>query len=138
MTAAGMLCQQYLGMPRDDPAMLESQQYLLMHLPAADGERNVSYWHFGTMAMHNIMGPEWDRWNRAMRRALIQTQAKGGCAEGSWDPHSPTVDPGVSQGGRLMATTLSVLSLEVYYRYLPLYRLNLLSPTPKAPRTGGL
>ncbi len=137
MTAAGMLCQQYLGMARDAPAMRGSQQYLMEHLPDADRERNVSYWYFATMAMHNIMGPEWDRWNRPMRKTLIQTQAKGSCAEGSWDADKPTADPGVSQGGRLMATSLSVLTLEVYYRYLPLHKLNLLPYSPKASTTGG-
>ncbi len=29
---------------------------------------------------------------------------------------------GGSQGGQVMATSLSLLSLEVYYRHLPLYR----------------
>jgi hypothetical protein len=29
-----------------------------------------------------------------------------------------------NQGGRLMMTSLSALTLEVYYRYLPLYKLD--------------
>ena len=73
--------------------------------------------------MHNFMGPEWDRWNRQMRRTLITTQCKGGCAEGSWDPERPMVDKW-SQAGRLYVTALSTLTLEVYYRYLPLFDIN--------------
>ena len=40
---------------------------------------------------------------------------------GSWDPHKPEPDAWGNQGGRLMVTSLSALTLEVYYRYLPIY-----------------
>lgn len=123
MTAVGMLCQQYLGCARDDPAMLEGRQYLLANLPDPNLQRDVYYWYYATLAMHNFMGPEWDRWNRQMRRTLITTQCKGGCAEGSWDPERPMVDKW-SQAGRLYVTALSTLTLEVYYRYLPLFDIN--------------
>jgi hypothetical protein len=39
--------------------------------------------------------------------------------KGSW---SPAGDAHAGAGGRLMITSLSVLTLEVYYRHLPLYR----------------
>ena len=42
--------------------------------------------------------------------------AKGGAADGSWDPNGPW---GYS-GGRVYATATMVLSLEVYYRYTKL------------------
>jgi hypothetical protein len=74
--------------------------------------------------MHNVPGPEWDAWNRQMRRILIDTQERSGCAAGSWDPARPVDDPWGNQGGRLMVTSLSCLTLEVYYRYLPLYTLD--------------
>jgi hypothetical protein len=121
-TAIGLLCMQYLGMGRDDPAMVEGRQYLLANLPstAADG-RNTYYFYYATLVMHNIMGPEWDTWNRNMRGLLIATQDKDGCATGSWDPEKPTVDTWGGHGGRLMTTALSTLTLEVYYRYMPLF-----------------
>jgi hypothetical protein len=59
-----------------------------------------------------------------MRRILIETQEKTGCAAGSWDPHKPEPEPFGNHGGRLMVTSLSCLTLEVYYRYLPLYQLD--------------
>jgi len=74
--------------------------------------------------MHNLPGPEWDAWNRNMRRILIETQVKEGCATGSWDPLKPVPDSHGDTGGRLMITSLSALTLEVYYRYLPLYKLD--------------
>jgi hypothetical protein len=75
-----------------------------------------------------------------MRRVLIETQTKEGCAAGSWDPNSPKQDPWGRIGGRLMQTSLSCLTLEVYYRYLPLYKLD--SPSKpaaeKPPATASL
>ena len=58
-----------------------------------------------------------------MRDLLIDTQDKGldpdrRDQKGSW---SPTGDAWGSQLGRLGYTSLAILTLEVYYRYLPLY-----------------
>ena len=41
---------------------------------------------------------------------------------GSWDPSNPRPDHWGEAAGRLFQTSLSILTLEVYYRYLPLYR----------------
>ena len=46
----------------------------------------------------------------------------GRCANGSWDPTSPPPIAGDCRAGRLFTTSLSILTLEVYYRYLPMYR----------------
>ena len=54
--------------------------------PPDKGGRNVYYWYYATQVMHNMAGPEWDTWNRKMRRVLIDSQDKEGCAAGSWDP----------------------------------------------------
>ena len=74
--------------------------------------------------LHNYTGYEWDTWNRAMRKLLIETQEKDSstCANGSWDPEKPSHDQWAHEGGRLMETSLSALTLEIYYRYLPLYK----------------
>lgn len=122
MTAVGLLTSQYLGMARKDPAMVEGTQYLMRNLPKPE-TRNVYYWYYATQVMHNIPGPDWDQWNRQMRRVLIESQDKGDkCSGGSWDPLQPQKDAWGEQGGRLMVTSLAALSLEVYYRYLPLYQ----------------
>jgi hypothetical protein len=59
-----------------------------------------------------------------MRKLLIDTQEKEGCAAGSWNPDKPGKDAWGGPGGRVMITSLSALTLEVYYRYLPLYKLD--------------
>jgi len=110
--------------------MKECAEYLLANLPDR-GRRNAQYWLFATIAMHNRLGDsEWITWNREMRKVLVETQTRDGCAAGSWDPAEPTPDVSGQRDGRLMTTCLSVLSLEVYYRYLPLNK-------PETKETGG-
>ena len=121
MTAIGMLSWQYLGMRPDDPAMVEGKQYLLQNLPD-NGRRDTYYWYYATQVMHNLLGSDWDAWNRQMRKTLIESQCHQGCAAGSWDPENPTLDTWGAQGGRIVTTAFSTLTLEIYYRYLPLYQ----------------
>lgn len=123
MTAVGILCMQYLGSGRNDPGLAEGKKYLMDNLPDVENARDIYYWYYATQVMHNYLGPEWDTWNRRMRRILIQTQEKYGCATGSWSPTHPSPDPWGKQGGRLYMTSLSALTLEIYYRYLPLFRI---------------
>lgn len=124
LTAVGLLCRQYMGTPRTDPAMLEGTALLMGNQPDPKTP-NVYYWYYGTQVMHNQPGPDWDIWNRKMRHALIDTQCKDDvCAAGSWDPVKPNEDPWGKTGGRLYVTSLAALTLEVYYRYLPLYKLD--------------
>jgi hypothetical protein len=123
MTSVGLLCSQYLGARRSDPAIVEGMNFFIANMPNPN-YRNCYYWYYATQVMHNLPGPEWDRWNRQMRRVLLETTEKEGCAAGSWDPMQPTKDAWADQGGRLMFTSIALLTLEVYYRYLPLYQLD--------------
>jgi hypothetical protein len=123
MTAVGMLLRQYGGLKRDDPMHIEGVSFLMRNLPNPRA-RDFYYWYYATQVLHNVPGPEWDSWNRQMRRILIETQVKEGCATGSWDPYRPAKDPWAESAGRLFVTSLATLTLEVYYRYLPLYKLD--------------
>jgi hypothetical protein len=136
MTAVGLLCNQYMGVGREDPMMKEGVQYLMHSLPDHKA-RNIYYWYYATQTIHNVVGAEWDTWNRKMRRVLVESQIhEHCCAEGSWDPIHPTKESPLlgEQGGRLAITSLSALTLEVYYRYLPLYKLG--ADSPLAPAGG--
>jgi hypothetical protein len=138
MTSVGLLCLQYMGMKRSDPQLVDGISVLMQNPPDKSG-RNLYYWYYATQVMHNVSGPDWDNWNRRMRRVLTSTQCKEKCATGSWDPDKPTKDALSDPGGRLLVTSLSALTLEVYYRYLPLYKLDntdsvkTLAVTPAAP-----
>jgi len=62
----------------------------------------------------------WRKWNEPMKNALVPNQqaAKGGCRNGSWDPEG---DRWGFEGGRVYATALNALTLEVYYRYASVF-----------------
>ena len=119
MTSVGLLCRQYLGVKRDNPMLTGGTAYLLNHLPD-DSFKNIYYWYYATQVMHNMPSTEWDTWNRKMRNILVASQVRDKtCAHGSWDPANDTWG---RNGGRVMQTALSCLTLEVYYRYLPLFK----------------
>jgi hypothetical protein len=120
-TAIRLLCQQYQGMSRDDPVMVDGQKLLGRNLPT-DSAADIHYWYFGTAVMHNMPGYESDTWNRKYRRMMIESQCmrEGDCDHGSWKPDATIMG---RHGGRLMATCLGSMSLTVYYAWRPLYQL---------------
>ncbi|MGE5191104.1 MAG: hypothetical protein ACM3U2_01295 [Deltaproteobacteria bacterium] len=52
-------------------------------------------------------------------RVVARAATRGASPAGSW---APTGDHGSGSGGRLYQTTLSVMTLDVYYRYMPICR----------------
>jgi hypothetical protein len=122
MTAEALVCRQLLGWKRDNPALVRGVETVFQQLQA-DETRNIYYWYYATQLLHNMRDEHWPQWNQKVREALIASQIKGnGCDRGSWDPEAPSSDVWGSKAGRLYTTSLSLLTLEVYYRYLPLYR----------------
>jgi len=122
MSAEALLCRQYLGWPRDFPSMIRGTASVWKDLQDS-GERNIYYWYYATQLLHNMQNKNWKQWNVRIRDTLVAMQVPGaGCDRGSWSPLHPTTDRWGRTGGRLFQTSLSVLTLEVYYRFLPLYR----------------
>jgi hypothetical protein len=117
MTAEALVCRQLFGLPRSSNTATEAVLYMLQH-PPSRSDYNLYYWYYGTFAMIQVGGPNWERWNNSLQPMLLETQRRSGHAKGSWDPQSPF---GVD-GGRVFSTAASALCLEVYYRYLPIYR----------------
>jgi hypothetical protein len=122
MTAVGLLARQHLGAKRSDPMMTDGARYLMEHLPDP-AQPNLYYWFPATMAVHNVSGLDWDAWYRRVRKVLVDAQNRDpdSCAAGSWAPQKDLWGP---RGGRLMTTCLAALTLEIYYRYLPLYKVD--------------
>ena len=137
MTAVGLLCRQYLGGRRNDAVMTEGINYLMNNMPDQE-PRNIYYWYYATQVLHNYNGQEWETWNRAVRDLLVRTQNRGAasCAAGSWDPEAPSKDAWGAVGGRHMLTCLSALTLEIYYRYSPLYKVE--AKTSEIPQSTDL
>jgi hypothetical protein len=122
MTAEALLSRQYLGWPRDFPPLVKGAKHVAIDLEQSE-ERNIYYWYYATQLLHNMQNKDWERWNVRVREGLIAMQVRGnGCDRGSWDPFLPQPDRWARTGGRHYLTALSLLTLEVYYRYLPLYQ----------------
>jgi hypothetical protein len=114
-TAIGLLCRMYTGWRRDHPGLQKGVAYLSQRGPSED---NMYYNYYATQVMHHWGGTDWERWNRRMRDYLIATQATSSHEAGSW-----YFSGGYGEvGGRLYNTAMAVMTLEVYYRYMPLYR----------------
>lgn len=116
MTAEALFCRQLLGLARQNPASDEAGDFILGELPGS-GRRNLYYWYYATLAMFQLQGEHWERWNSALQQELVATQLAKGPLAGSWDPN----DVWGGYGGRVYSTAMGALCLEVYYRYLPLY-----------------
>lgn len=129
MTAEALVCRQVFGLARGDPRMDEAGDYLLAR-PPDPSDYHLYYWYYGTLAMFQLGGDHWLRWNDRLARTLLATQNMTGHRRGSWDPQRPF---GVD-GGRVFATACSALCLEVYYRYLPLYTQSGLGSAEPGPR----
>lgn len=121
MTSVGLLCRQYMGWKSKDRRIQQGVKHLLKHLPEwRPGKINVYYWYYATQVCHHAGGPGWTAWNGVMRELLPANQVKRGPERGSWDPSED--EWGDREGGRLYMTCLSIYTLEVYYRHLPLYQ----------------
>ena len=114
MTAEALVCRYFLD-AEDAPATLAEAADHVMKEPPGDGQTNLYYWYYGTLAMFQRQGDDWQRWNAALQKQLLYSQRFDGDLAGSWDP-----DPlWGGYGGRVYSTAVGALCLEVYYRYLP-------------------
>ncbi len=125
MTGVGLLMRLYLGWRRDNEDMAQGADYLLQNMPAEgtrnDPTRDTYYWYYATQVLFHMGGERWKTWNRQLYPLLIRSQIQTGEMAGSWDPSNPVPDRWGMFAGRLYVTTLNLLSLEVYYRHLPIY-----------------
>ncbi len=125
MTAVGLLMELYVGWKRDNPNMVAGAEFLKNNLPEIgtqrDPQRDTYYWYYGTQVMFHMGGEYWAAWNGRLHPMLIDSQVKDGPTAGSWNPRMPVPDRWAPHAGRLYVTATNLLSLEVYYRHLPLY-----------------
>lgn len=118
-TAIGLLCRMYQGWSKSRPAFVEGVKYLSKLGPAPNNMYYNYYatqviFHWGDDGKENL----WTKWNDVMREQLVRTQSKAGHASGSWN----IADAHGAAGGRLYMTCLSAMTLEIYYRKLPIYK----------------
>ncbi|MGI5831615.1 MAG: prenyltransferase/squalene oxidase repeat-containing protein [Thermoguttaceae bacterium] len=114
-TAIGLLCRLYLDWNPKNPNLLRGADYLRQKGPDF---KNAYYIYHATQVLHHIGGPRWTEWNNMVRDTLISKQVQSGDDAGSWPPNE---DAYRGDGGRLYVTSLFCMTLEVYYRHMPLY-----------------
>jgi biopolymer transport protein ExbD len=120
MTAVGILARVYLGEdPKQSDMIRKGVRLCLDLLPSwntTDGSIDMYYWYYATLALHQVGGDAWKKWNEAAVPAFLAGQRTDTdpCAyQGSWDP----VDPWGPDGGRVYSTALMALCLETPNRY---------------------
>ncbi|MGE0708110.1 MAG: prenyltransferase/squalene oxidase repeat-containing protein [Planctomycetota bacterium] len=118
MTAVSVICRIFTGERRSEDAIMKGSKILLDNSPAwskggSARKVNFYYWYYGTYAMFQVGGDKWKKWNKSMQSSLLPTQCMGGPEDGSWPP----VGEWCLAGGRVYATAINALCLEIYYRY---------------------
>ncbi|MEX0819851.1 MAG: prenyltransferase/squalene oxidase repeat-containing protein, partial [Pirellulaceae bacterium] len=127
MTAEALACRYFLNIQQDERAIREATNYLSGQLPSG-GQANLYYWYYATIGLFQsramptspsieINQDVWPQWNEALQQQLLARQQRHGDDAGSFSPDTVWG----SYGGRVYATAMATLCLEVYYRYLPVY-----------------
>ncbi len=123
MTAIGTLSLQILG-----ESGSRNVRAAMGHLSGLSPEsyhdemEPVYAWYYATQAYFHQGGAVWSRWNRLFAPMAVNGQN----ADGSWE-----WELGRSGGyGPVYHTTLTALSLMVYYRYLPTMQTELIQQRP--------
>lgn len=126
--AAGLgIARIFSGYKVDDATVRRLAGAAAQKLPAWNneglGDESVSWYH-ATLLTFSKGGAEWQRWNAALKDSLLTHQSKEAANTGSWDYREGSAP---FRWGRIGTTTLSTLSLEVYYRYQTIV------PQPQGP-----
>lgn len=119
LTAVGIMMRIFMSGKRKDTVIRNGAGLLTSNLPVWDttqrGKIDYYYWFYSSYALNQYDGPKgsaWTIWNKSMKDVLSKHQRADGCAAGSWDP----IDRWSGEGGRVYATAINALTLEVYYR----------------------
>lgn len=113
-TAIGIISRMLSGISLNDSKL----QMGIAQISARGPDKgNMYYNYYATQVMMHAGGEKWQKWNSVMRDQLVNSQIKKGHATGSWD----LADAHGKRAGRLYMTCLCTMTLEVYYRHLPLY-----------------
>jgi hypothetical protein len=135
LTAIGLLCRYYINDWRRDTAGFDQGARGLMRRAPAPPARQVDmyYYYYATQVVRFYGGEEWKTWNEgapgadSKRRGglpdvLLGLQVRTPAGRGSWDPAVDRNETSLTFGtycGRLGTTCMCLLTLEVYYRYVP-------------------
>jgi len=143
MTAVGALCLQLLGDGKSPETIgaiewfstkkyaEETRSYTTCDWANSPGHP-LYLWYYMTQVLFQASTTKtgsqsaWKSWNNTFTQVLIKEQNRGGEMDGSWD-HPSKKNPRIKahvKGDPYYSTALCCLMLEVYYRYLPTFKLH--------------
>jgi hypothetical protein len=122
LTGAGILCRLFWKGERGD--LRKGMEWLLDSTEKShpvkykDDHADLYAWYYHTQACLMFGGSAWQKWNRWFQDEIVGVQNP----DGSWPkpggkPHGPAGED--SKTGAVYRTTLCILMLEVFYRYMP-------------------
>jgi len=126
LTPVGLLCRQYTGWSPRKAELARGIDFMWDKYPPKETNFDIYYYYYATQVFHFFDGPKWhSQWNPAMQKLLLTKQitekspgSKAGDI-GSWPKDEHHIGNGC---GKLGTTAMACLTLEVYYRHLPLYK----------------
>jgi hypothetical protein len=122
LTPVGLHCRQALGWTPKDEGLANGVSRL--HRAPPDKVDNIHYTYYATLVMTHVGGEDERKWNDSLREFLLKAQDKGEnprspLQKGSW--YFKSNQSIVESGGRVMATSMSLLALQMPSRNLLLF-----------------
>ncbi|MEZ5992226.1 MAG: HEAT repeat domain-containing protein [Planctomycetota bacterium] len=134
MVGVGLTSRTVLDAERFEKRNYAAERLLLKKLPSwkdlkepNESSENPNFnsfygWYYGTLGVFLLnegRGPAWEQWNDAIKKELLANQDLKGSRKGAWEAVDTWIGPLM---GDFYSTALSVLCLEVYYRYNTVHR----------------
>ena len=117
-SAVGLLCRMYLGWKKENE-ILKAGVERLTQIGPSKSDFYYNYYANQVVFQHTGgQGPVWREWNTKLRDWLVATQSNEGHEKGSWYVRSTHAS---HKGGRHYMTAIGAMTLEVYYRHMPIY-----------------
>ncbi len=124
LSGVGVLCRLFWKGDRGD--LRAGMQWILNTTQAKDKNKPLQYkggdadlyaWYYHTQASLMFGGEAWDIWNKWFQDEIVGAQNP----DGSWPAPGGGPGPVKEEGltGKTYRTTLCILMLEVFYRYMP-------------------
>ena len=124
-TPAALFALSLMGEDIASPKFSAAREFLLERQPSGyrytgdddfvyRARGNLYFYYYATLALFRVGEGPWRAWNEAMKETLLPAQEE----DGSWEPISIYAEyAGDDDDDRSYTTAMSILTLEVYYRY---------------------